>query len=136
MDKKAIVDQYFPNRNQYHIYQDNNNYYNGKFFACTLNKSDLNKNNNKFYIIQLLENDSNNSLVLFTRWGRIGVPGQHDEKVVDSFSGPQLFMKKYRDKTGGGYQEIFIDYEAEVKKDNNVNEKKLIKKVKKYLKIH
>ena len=134
LDKKAIVDQYFPNRNQYHIYQDNNNYYNGKFFACTLNKSDLNKNNNKFYIIQLLENDSNNSLVLFTRWGRIGVPGQHDEKFVDSLSGPRLFMKKYRDKTGGGYQEIFIDYEAEVKKDNNVNEKKADKKSKKIFK--
>ena len=118
VDKKAIVDQYYPNRSQYHIYQDAENVFNGQFFSCTLNKSDVGKNNNKFYIIQLLEHDSDNSLVLFTRWGRIGVPGQHEEKDVDSKSGPRLFMKKYRDKTKGGYQEIFIDYEAEVKKED------------------
>ena len=124
IDKKAIVDQYFSNRNQYHIYQDDENIFNGKFFSCTLNKSDLDKNNNKFYIIQLLEHDSDNSLILFTRWGRIGVPGQHEEKDVDSTSGPKLFMKKYRDKTKGGYQEIFIDYEAEVNKEDLPEEKK------------
>jgi poly [ADP-ribose] polymerase len=89
VDKKAIVDQYFPNRNQYHIYPDDENDFNGQFFSCTLNKSDLDNNNNKFYIIQLLENDSDNSLILFTRWGRIGVPGQHEEKSVDSKSGPR-----------------------------------------------
>ena len=125
IDKKAIVDQYFPDRNSYHIYQDKDNVYNGNFFSCTLNKSDLNKNNNKFYIIQLLEHDSNNSLVLFTRWGRVGVPGAHEEKNVDENSGPKLFMKKYKDKTvKHSYQEIFIDYEAEVKKEDLPEEKK------------
>ena len=124
VDKKAIVDQYFSDRAQYHIYADDENYFNGKFFSCTLNKSDLDANNNKFYIIQLLEHDTNNTLVLFTRWGRIGVPGQHEEKDVDSSSGPKMFMRKYKDKTKGGYQEIFIDYEAEVKKDDLPEEKK------------
>ena len=124
IDKKAIVDQYFPDRAQYHIYADDENYFNGKFFSCTLNKSDLNVNNNKFYIIQLLEHDTNKTLVLFTRWGRIGVPGQHEEKDVDSSSGPKMFMRKYKDKTKGGYQEIFIDYEAEVKKEDLPEEKK------------
>ena len=124
VDKKAIVDQYYPDRNQYHIYQDADNVFNGQFFSCTLNKSDVGKNNNKFYIIQLLEHDSDNSLVLFTRWGRIGVPGQHEEKDVDEKSGPRLFMKKYRDKTKGGYQEIFIDYEAEVEKEDLPEENK------------
>jgi poly [ADP-ribose] polymerase len=133
IDKKAIVDQHFADRNSYHIYPDDENYYNGKFFSCTLNKSDLDKNNNKFYIIQLLENDSDNSLILFTRWGRVGVPGQQEAKDVDSSSGPKLFMKKYRDKTKGGYQEIFIDYEAEVKKEDMPKEKKNDgKKKKKY----
>ena len=134
IDKKAIVDQYFSNRNQYHIYQDDENIFNGSFFSCTLNKSDLNNNNNKFYIIQLLEHDSNNSLVLFTRWGRIGVPGQHEEKDVDENSGPRLFMKKYRDKTKGGYQEIFIDYEAEVEKEDLPEENKKKDKNKKKFK--
>ena len=119
VDKKAIVDQHFPDRAQYHVYQDVDNEFNGKFFSCTLNKSDLDKNNNKFYIIQLLEHDTTNNLVLFTRWGRVGVPGNHEIKDVDANSGPRLFMKKYKDKTiKHNYQEIFIDYEAEVKQDS------------------
>jgi poly [ADP-ribose] polymerase len=132
VDKKAIVDQYFPNRNSYHIYQDDENNYNGKYFSCTLNKSNIEKNNNKFYIIQILEHDLTKSLVLFTRWGRVGVPGQKEQKDVDSNSGPKLFMKKYKDKKKAGYQEIFIDYEAEVKKEDLPNkEKEEEKKIKK-----
>ena len=124
IDKKAIVDQYFGDRSQYHIYEDKDNVFNGNFFSCTLNKSDLNKNNNKFYILQLLEHDSNNSLVLFTRWGRVGVPGVHEAKDVNENTGPKLFMKKYKDKTvKHNYQEIFIDYEAEVKKEDFPEEK-------------
>ena len=131
-DKKAVVDQYFPERNSYHIYQDDNNIFNGKYFNCTLNKSDLNKNNNKYYIIQLLEHDSNNSLVLFTRWGRVGFLRKFKVDQVNAFSGPKLFMKKYKDKTiNHNYKEIYIDYEAEVKKDENPekNNKKTKKKV-------
>ena len=71
------------NRNEYHIYPDEDNYFNGKFFSCTLNKSDLNKNNNKYYIIQLLEHDTNGSLVLFLRWGRVGVSGNTKTDQVD-----------------------------------------------------
>jgi len=139
IDKKAIVDQYFVDRNQYHIYEDKNNVYNGNYFSCTLNKSDLNKNNNKFYIIQLLEHDTNNSLVLFTRWGRVGIVGANDVKDVDENSGPKLFMKKYKDKTvKHNYQEIYIDYEAEVKKEDLPEEKekksgKIKKKFQTYL---
>ena len=50
IDTKAMVDQYVPNRNQYHIYPDDDFEFNGKYFTCTLNKSDLDKNNNKFYL--------------------------------------------------------------------------------------
>ena len=133
IDKKAIVDQYFTERNQYHIYEDKNNIYNGNFFSCTLNKSDLNKNNNKFYILQILEHDINKSLILFTRWGRVGVQGAHDAKNVDENSGPKLFMKKYKDKTvKHNYQEIYIDYEAEVKKEDLPEEKKTVKSKKKF----
>ena len=132
IDKKAIVDQHFADRAQYHICQDTDNEFNGKFFSCTLNKSDLDKNNNKFYIIQLLEHDSTNELVLFTRWGRVGVPGNHEEKNVDQNSGPRLFMKKYKDKTKHGYQEIFIDYETEVKQDEPKEESKISTSKKKF----
>ena len=68
IDKKAMVDQYMENREKYHVYDDTNNVFNGKYFSCTLNKSDLVKNNNKFIIIQILEHDSDGSLIFFQRW--------------------------------------------------------------------
>ena len=119
IDKKAMVDPQMKDRNQYHIYPDNNNYFNGQYFTCTLNKSDLNKNNNKYEIIQLLEHDTNGSIVLFLRWGRVGFTLGTSIKPVNSITGPKLFMKKYKDKTiNHSYQEIFIDYEAEINKED------------------
>ena len=131
IDKKAMVDPHMKDRNQYHIYPDNNNYFNGQYFACTLNKTDLNKNNNKYEIIQLLEHDTNGSLVLFLRWGRVGYTRGTSIKEVNSITGPKLFMKKYKDKTiNHSYQEIFIDYEAEVEKKDSDKTKKSKKKFK------
>ena len=128
IDTKAIIDQYFPDRGSYHIFPDNDGIYNNKFFAATLNQSDVNDNHNKFYIIQLLQSDSNpNTIVFFSRWGRIGVPGQNKIEYVNQSSGQHLFMKKYRDKIKGGYQEIFIDYEAEKKVENKPKNAKNIK---------
>jgi poly [ADP-ribose] polymerase len=130
IDNKAMVDPKMKDRNQYHIYPDKNHDFNGQYFACTLNKSDLSKNNNKYEIIQLLEHDTNGSLVLFLRWGRVGYTRGTSIKPVNSITGPKLFMKKYNDKTKNhSYQEIFIDYEVEVekkdlKKEDNKSKKK------------
>ena len=117
IDEKAMVDPHMKDRNQYHIYPDNDNIFNEQYFTCTLNKTDLNKNNNKYEIIQLLEHDTNGSLVLFLRWGRVGYTRGTSIKEVNSKTGPKLFMKKYKDKTiNHSYQEIFIDYRAEIEK--------------------
>lgn len=46
-------------------------------YASTLNQSNIGNNNNKFYILQVLESESNpNNFYFFTRWGRVGVTGQ------------------------------------------------------------
>ena len=134
IDPKAMVDKYMKDRNQYHIYPDKNNIFNGKYFTCTLNKCDLNKNNNKYEIVQLLEHDTNGSLVLFLRWGRVGYMRGTSTKPVNSITGPKEFMKKYKDKTiNHSYQEIFIDYEAEIKKEDlNKLEKKTNQPKKKF----
>ena len=47
-----------------------------KVYAATLNQSNIEANNNKFYIIQLLQHDTTVDYILFTRWGRVGVTGQ------------------------------------------------------------
>lgn len=38
-------------------------------YDCTLNQTDIGKNNNKFYIIQLLEDGGR--FVCWNRWGRV-----------------------------------------------------------------
>ena len=116
IDNKKIVDKYFKDKNKYHVYADNNNTFNGQYYTTTLHNT--NDNSNKFYIIQLLENDSKKKLVLYTRWGKIGSEGQKKIESVDTTSGPKLFMKKFEDKTKGGYKEVF---EAD---DNNNEEEK------------
>ena len=40
-------------------------------------QTNVGANNNKFYIIQLLQSDSNaNQFYVWNRWGRVGVRGQ------------------------------------------------------------
>ncbi|KAI9103769.1 poly polymerase catalytic domain-containing protein [Phlyctochytrium arcticum] len=75
------------------------NSYDADLFAdALLNQTDIRNNNNKFYIIQLL-NSSNNYFV-WTRWGRVGADGQSN---LDSFSSVddavKSFCKKFTDKT-------------------------------------
>ncbi len=51
--------------------------HNGITYASTLNQSNVQHNNNKFYILQVLESENNpNNFYFFTRWGRVGVVGQ------------------------------------------------------------
>lgn len=43
-------------------------------YACTLNQTNIGSNNNKFYIIQLLE--EGDRFACWNRWGRVGEVGQ------------------------------------------------------------
>ncbi|EPS95706.1 hypothetical protein FOMPIDRAFT_1038418 [Fomitopsis schrenkii] len=48
---------------------------------ATLNQTDIGKNANKFYVIQVLHPLGNdNNCTLFTRWGRVGENGQQQKK--------------------------------------------------------
>eukprot|EP00731_Ephydatia_muelleri_P003429 Em0001g3429a len=44
---------------------------------CMLNQTNIGQNNNKFYVIQLLKTVFGSSYTLWTRWGRVGEPGQN-----------------------------------------------------------
>ena len=106
------VDSHFKDAQYYHVVKDVNSQFNGKFFSATLNKTDLCKNNNKFYICQILQHDNNPSdIVAYFRWGRVGAKGDSQEEKVGSLEAAvKKFLGKYKDKTRGGYKEIFIDY--------------------------
>ena len=128
----TVVDINFPNASSYHVVADTQRAFNGKHFSSTLNKSDLVHNNNKFYIIQLLQNDKNqNDIKFYTRWGRVGVVGQDKiERCLSLETGIRLFQKKYFEKTRGGYEEIIIDY-SEDKKEEKSSKKSSAQKPKK-----
>jgi len=124
---KAMVDAKVPNGNTWHVYEDA-----GKTFAASLMWSDLKNNNNKFYIIQLLQSDTNgNSFMVWNRWGRVGADGQFANfRFNDPESAKHLYWKKYNEKTGKGYTEIEISYDEddEPKKDSGKNKEKSDKK--------
>ena len=74
------VDQYFSRGGCFKVLADKE-----RIYAATLNQCNIEKNNNKFYIIQVLQNESEpNELVVFTRWGRVGVQGQKSEEKAKS----------------------------------------------------
>eukprot|EP01105_Mastigella_eilhardi_P020992 TRINITY_DN5045_c0_g1_i1.p1 TRINITY_DN5045_c0_g1~~TRINITY_DN5045_c0_g1_i1.p1 ORF type:complete len:660 (-),score=178.51 TRINITY_DN5045_c0_g1_i1:684-2486(-) len=131
---RAVVDPVFFARDRnWHVLEEGENVYD-----ATLNQTNVLKNNNKFYILQLLEADACRNYTVWTRWGRVGAPGQTKsidfEKDIDGAK--QLFYKRYHEKTlndwldrqssrpiPGKYRPVETDYRS----DSEEEEEKKIK---------
>ncbi|KAM9374573.1 protein mono-ADP-ribosyltransferase PARP3 [Phaethornis superciliosus] len=73
-------------------------------YDCTLNQTNISANNNKFYIIQLLEHDGAYSV--WSRWGRVGEVGQSKLMPTTSLEAAKKdFEKKFREKTKNSWAE-------------------------------
>ena len=106
---RAAVDSECPQAKSAHVYDDAT-----KVWTATLNQTSLTKNANKYYIIQLLQDDANaGKFWVWNRWGRVGYPGQNALKgpFTDVNRAKNDFESKYRDKTRGGYVELDIVYD-------------------------
>eukprot|EP01022_Parablepharisma_sp_SALTPOND_P023167 TRINITY_DN480_c0_g1_i2.p1 TRINITY_DN480_c0_g1~~TRINITY_DN480_c0_g1_i2.p1 ORF type:complete len:963 (-),score=64.22 TRINITY_DN480_c0_g1_i2:10195-13083(-) len=119
---KAMVDAKVPNGSTYHVYEEG-----GKVYAASLMWSDLKNNNNKYYIVQILQSDANaTQFMVWNRWGRVGHDGQFAQfRFGTAENAKNMYMKKYNEKTSKGYTEIEISYE-----DDGAEEPKETKKVK------
>lgn len=99
----AAVDSLVPNSSAYRVLVEG-----GKVYSATLNQSNLDANNNKFYIIQVLVHEATGAIWVWNRWGRVGVPGMNALK--GPYQKPQAlsdFNSKYNDKAvKGDYREI------------------------------
>ncbi|OWM78083.1 hypothetical protein CDL15_Pgr018652 [Punica granatum] len=101
----AVLDQWLPDhiKAHYHVLQLGDDIYD-----AMLNQTNVGENNNKFYVIQLLdetiynaESDGGGSYMVYYRWGRVGVKGQ------DNLLGPYTsrdtaiheFTQKFYSKT-------------------------------------
>lgn len=75
---------------------------------CMLNQTNIGQNNNKYYVIQLLQRTSPGAggYSVWTRWGRVGEPGQHALKRFASMdAASHEFCKKFRDKTRNAWED-------------------------------
>ncbi|OMJ81813.1 hypothetical protein SteCoe_17633 [Stentor coeruleus] len=125
-NKKTLskVDIQCPNYENYHIYEEFS-----KSWNCILNCVNLMGNNNKFYIIQLLETeDKPEKFFLWTRWGRVGSIGNYNfVPFEDIEKAKNMYLKKYNDKVRYGYVELQIFCEGEdIEKKTKCGEDKKI----------
>ncbi|CAL8088471.1 unnamed protein product [Calicophoron daubneyi] len=77
-------------------------YYEGEdVYDVMLNQTNLQHNNNKYYVIQLLEDDGTKNYSVWFRWGRVGKAGQNKLESFgsDIDSAKDSFTKKFYDKT-------------------------------------
>ena len=97
--------------------------YEDKYYAVTLNYTNVKNNNNKFYIIQLLQDKYTQQYGVLYRWGRVGRFGQVNYVTYKNFDEARLaFLTKLGHKILYGY--IKIKTEAKIKKDiNNEDDK-------------
>eukprot|EP00276_Gloeochaete_wittrockiana_P011318 CAMPEP_0184646682 /NCGR_PEP_ID=MMETSP0308-20130426/3420_1 /TAXON_ID=38269 /ORGANISM="Gloeochaete witrockiana, Strain SAG 46.84" /LENGTH=644 /DNA_ID=CAMNT_0027076925 /DNA_START=63 /DNA_END=1997 /DNA_ORIENTATION=- len=98
---RANVDLHCPMRSSTHVYIDDE----GTAYDLMLNQTDVTfgvQGHNKFYVCQLLvPNIPTGAWYVFTRWGRVGVPGQNKNQKFESFESAMMeFEKKFKDKTG------------------------------------
>lgn len=94
----AILDQYLSDdiKERYHVLQQGNDIYD-----ATLNQTNVGNNNNKFYIIQVLENDSGGNFLVYTRWGRVGSKGgtKISGPYTSAYDATSEFASKFYEKT-------------------------------------
>ena len=64
--------------------------------------------------MQLLRNNANKKLAIYSRWGRIGNPGRHKLEPIDAASAVKTFLRKYEEKINKhGYHEKIVDEDSD-----------------------
>jgi len=114
----APVDPEFEDGSMYHVFCEGRT-----IWDVMLNQTNIQNNNNKFYLIQLLQKDQDGSFAVWMRWGRVGYRGQTSLNAYDLSRAKSEFAKKFHDKTknqweerdefvkhGGKYDLVKMDY--------------------------
>lgn len=111
-----------------HVYNEGNDVYD-----VMLNQTNLQFNNNKYYLMQLLEDDGSKVYSVWFRWGRVGKVGQNSLIACggDLLKAKDTFKKKFFEKTknewehretfekvAGKYDLVFMDYSSNEKEEN------------------
>ncbi|XP_028781910.1 poly [ADP-ribose] polymerase 2-like isoform X1 [Neltuma alba] len=91
----AVLDQWLPDyvKAQYHVLQMASA---GEIYDATLNQTNVGDNNNKFYVIQVLESDDGGKFLVYNRWGRVGVKGQ--DKIHGPYASRESAIQEFESK--------------------------------------
>ena len=134
----APVDNECPYEMDHHVYCEGK-----EVWDVMLNQTNIQNNNNKYYLIQLLESDQSNTYSVWMRWGRVGYKGQTSWTVCgqDLGKAKNVFRKKFSDKTqntweekdsfqkhGGKYDLVKMDYSTNNANTDEVDSKPAVKK--------
>jgi len=127
----APVDSDCPHSNDYHVYTEGR-----EVWDTMLNQTNIQNNNNKYFMIQLLQADSGNKFAVWMRWGRVGYKGQNNWQTTGANldSAKSIFTKKFKDKTkndwedrdsfekcAGKYDMVLMDYAASKEEEDTVD---------------
>ncbi|XP_033853005.3 poly [ADP-ribose] polymerase 2 isoform X1 [Acipenser ruthenus] len=76
-------------------------------YDVMMNQTNLQFNNNKYYLIQLLQDDNKKDFSVWMRWGRVGKVGQNSLTACggDLLKAKDIFKKKFLDKTKNEWDE-------------------------------
>ncbi|KAE9460473.1 hypothetical protein C3L33_07626, partial [Rhododendron williamsianum] len=89
----AVLDQWLPDeiKAMYHVLQQGD-----EIYDAMLNQTNVGENNNKFYVIQVLESDNGGRFMVYCRWGRVGVKGQ--DKLHGPYSSQDSAIQEFEQK--------------------------------------
>lgn len=127
-NKAPVDDECVQKKDTCHVFVDSD----GTIWDAMLNQTNVGNNNNKYYLLQLLEDNSAKAYHVWFRWGRVGYKGQNSLQSfgADLNSAKSTFEKKFKDKTvndwhdrgnfekcPGKYDLVAIDYGNSPKKE-------------------
>ncbi|VDP91412.1 unnamed protein product [Echinostoma caproni] len=94
-----------------HVYYEQD----GTVYDAMLNQTNLQHNNNKYYLLQLLEDDDSKNYSVWFRWGRVGKTGQNKfyDKTLNEWDCRDCF-----EKVQGKYDLVHLDYGTEIQNQN------------------
>ncbi|WOG94738.1 hypothetical protein DCAR_0314035 [Daucus carota subsp. sativus] len=86
----AVLDQWLADeiKSQYHVFQRGD-----EIYDAMLNQTNVGDNNNKFYVLQLLESDDGVRYMVYNRWGRVGIKGQ--DKLHGPYTSLDCAIKEF-----------------------------------------
>ena len=106
-NEEVELDQAVEDRDRYIIVEAKPLEYQDKYYAITFNYTNVKNNNNKFYIIQLLQDVHTKQYGVLFRWGRVGKFGQIKFTTYNNFEEARsAFLDKVQRKIEYGYIQI------------------------------